>query len=248
MKIYMHSIAAIVALVTAEAKDSDRSFIRSTNKKDAVPRIEDSAFWNRQLSASSNGDSNPPSCDPCERSSECWLDVPDTVPDAVDPTGYQPIARADVILKNNGPISHQIYKCVNNDDVYEWKLVDVEAFLYNEDEDMVGFHFFRSLNAGATDGVADDSAGKPRWQVEDSVITGSLLSKVASPDKGDNIAWLWVDIIENNEFAPLGGATRIGRYCTKGGTTVDAPTCSPESEGEVYRSPYETSYYYFAKK
>jgi len=120
--------------------------------------------------------------------------------------GFTPIARADVIF-GGGPPSHHIYTCKEDekDNSIGWALSDVEAFLYDQHGEQVGLHYFNARG------------GKPRWPVGESLITGALFSKVGSPgeDGGDNnIAWLWVNVMENNDFGVLGGkydAVRIGR-------------------------------------
>jgi hypothetical protein len=176
-------------------------------------------------------------CGPCDTSAECWLELPEAAGDFSTPSaGFTPIARADVILKDGGPPSHQIYRCMMVDtDTFAWKLSDVEAFLSDQNGEPVGLHFF-------------DTDGAPRWQIGESLITGSLIEKIPSPDGSENIAWLWVQVTENNEFGVLGKyeAVRVSRYCTKGGVPPSTGCSVAADEGTEAKSAYETSYFYFS--
>jgi hypothetical protein len=117
-------------------------------------------------------------------------------------------------------------------------LSDVEAFLYDQHDEQVGLHYFNARG------------GAPRWQLGDSLITGALIVKVDSPDAGDNIDWLWVNVTENNEFGVLGDydAVRVGRYCTQGGVSPTTGCSEAADVGTEFKSVYATSYYYFAQR
>jgi hypothetical protein len=228
--LFRNEILAVVSLLSATSSYSAFAYA-SVNPKGSGEH----ATARRQLKRAKNSKSTSKPCGPCETRPECFLVVPeDAFGTAVDPTGYKAVARADVIM--DAPESSQIYICNASQ---EWVLKDVEAFLYNDVEDLVGFHFFNSLGA-----TSEFDSGSPRWQVEESLVTGANPLSIDSPDGLENIRWLFVEIALNNEEGVLKDAQRIGRYCTKDGI---APVTTCET-GDVFRSRYETAYYYFEKE
>jgi uncharacterized protein DUF3455 len=107
-----------------------------------------------------------------------------------------------------------------------WSLVGPEAYLYDQDDEVIGIHY----------------AG-PTWEsASGSKVVGRVLER-ATPDP-DSIQWLKLEAVASEGPGIFRGVTYIQRVYTVGGK-------APSDEGypgEVVRVPYATDYYFYKKQ
>ncbi|HZS27570.1 MAG TPA: DUF3455 domain-containing protein [Candidatus Angelobacter sp.] len=111
-----------------------------------------------------------------------------------------------------------------------WVLKAPEAFLYNDQGDVLGKHF-----------------GGPTWKHSDgSEITAKLAEKVDSPD-ASAIPWLLLTVTDHSGNGVFSRIISIQRIHTVGGL---APTsgCSSENLEKESKSSYTADYYFYARK
>lgn len=111
-----------------------------------------------------------------------------------------------------------------------WVLKAPEAFLYDDQGDVLGKHF-----------------GGPTWKHTDgSEICAKLAAKVDAPDAGA-IPWLLLTVTDHSGNGAFSRVTTIQRIHTVGGL---APTsgCSGENLEKEFKSSYTADYYFYARK
>ena len=111
-----------------------------------------------------------------------------------------------------------------------WVLKAPEAFLYDDQGDVLGKHF-----------------GGPTWKHTDgSEICAKLAAKVDAPDAGA-IPWLLLTVTDHSGNGAFSRVTSIQRIHTVGGL---APTsgCSGENLEKESKSSYTADYYFYARK
>ena len=111
-----------------------------------------------------------------------------------------------------------------------WVLKAPEAFLYDDQGDVLGKHF-----------------GGPTWKHTDgSEITAKLAAKVDAPD-ASAIPWLLLTVTDHSGNGVFSRITTIQRIHTVGGL---APTssCSGENLDKESKSSYTADYYFYARK
>ena len=124
----------------------------------------------------------------------------------------------------------QIYACTDQASGLAWSLKAPDAKLYDR-------------KTGKQ--VATHSAG-PRWTWTDgSTITGKLLEKTPSPDRG-SVAWLLLAADHTGSPAgALADVAYIRRTETRGGNPP-ATGCNPAHAGATISIPYSATYSFYA--
>jgi hypothetical protein len=125
----------------------------------------------------------------------------------------------------------QIYVCrVDATGQPAWVLKAPEAFLYDEQGDVLGKHF-----------------GGPTWKHNDgSEITGKMAAKVDAPDAG-TIPWLLLNVTDHSGSGVFSRVTTIQRIHTSGGLAPASGCTGTELEKE-FKSSYTADYYFYARK
>ena len=125
----------------------------------------------------------------------------------------------------------QIYVCrVDAAGQPAWTLKAPEAFLYDEQGDVLGKHF-----------------GGPTWKHNDgSEICGKMAAKVDAPDPGA-IPWLLLNVTDHSGSGVFSRVTTIQRIHTAGGLAPAAGCTSGDLEKE-FKSGYSADYYFYRRR
>jgi hypothetical protein len=108
-----------------------------------------------------------------------------------------------------------------------WVFVGPEAWLFDQDGDVVGIHY----------------AG-PTWEsASGSKVVGAVIAR-ATPDPG-SIPWLLLGAVSSEGPGIFHRVTYIQRVNTVGGKAPAEPGDFP---GEVARVPYTADYYFYRKQ
>lgn len=149
-------------------------------------------------------------------------------PQALDPT-LAPTAGGVTIATAQGR-GVQIYQCAQADGgTYAWVLQRPEA----------------TLSEPASGAPLGTHSGGPTWTWSDgSSITGSVLSKMVSPDPG-SVPWLLVKTHPvGSTQGVLSSVTLVRRSDTKGGA-APAAGCDAQHAGVSSRVPYTATYTFY---
>jgi hypothetical protein len=111
-----------------------------------------------------------------------------------------------------------------------WVLKAPEAFLYDEQGNVLGKHF-----------------GGPTWKHNDgSEVIGKMAAKVAAPG-AVTIPWLLLNVTDHSGSGVFSPVTTIQRIHTAGGLAPASGCTSADLEKE-FKSNYTADYYFYARK
>jgi hypothetical protein len=111
-----------------------------------------------------------------------------------------------------------------------WVLKAPEAFLYDEQGDVLGKHF-----------------GGPTWKHKDgSEITGKMAAKLDAPG-AVTIPWLLLNVTDHSGIGVFSRVTTIQRIYTAGGL-APASGCAGTDLEKEFKSSYTADYYFYARR
>ncbi|MGA7567814.1 MAG: DUF3455 domain-containing protein [Terriglobales bacterium] len=147
------------------------------------------------------------------------------------PEALKAPANEEVILATHGT-GVQIYVCrAGMGQNPAWVLKAPDANLTDEAGNKVIHHF----------------AG-PTWKdVDGSVVTGKVITKLDAPDH-DAVPWLLLSAASHTGEGILARVTTIQRIHTHGGLPPKAGECNASSNGREVRSAYSTEYYFYTSR